>query len=420
MSYFLFITSDYKPMPGGVAEYIDNIARGLISTGTKIKVLAVVRPNESTKISFLEHYEEWVTPCLVDYDERPTNWLASKLVSILEIVRCLWPAARSLLDRTPLFRASSLSLSKLMGILTREKPSEIILGYLDLKLYPLVLYLRQHHLRYGIIAHDFEVRQSGARINDTVRRGMMLKNASWIAANSRHTKSLLESWGIPTNKMMVIHPPLSEQALKGLANRHLINRDGQFNLITIARLVKPKGIDIVLRALALLDERQIPYQYTIGGEGPEREYLEQLAGDLGIKDRVQFLGYVPDETKWSLLRRTDVFVMTSRVNHAEQHEGFGIVFLEAAAFGIPAIGTRAGGIPEAVVHGQTGLLVPQESPDSLADALTFLYENPELRKAMGEAGIRRARSHFSPTVIATYFQSQVSEREVLAGVAARE
>ena len=88
-------------------------------------------------------------------------------------------------------------------------------------------------------------------------------------------------------------------------------------------------------------------------------------------------------------------------------EGFGIAFVEAAAFGVPAVGSRSGGIPDAVVDGETGILVPEESPLDLADALTFLYRKPDIRKEMGRAARERARRDFSPRAIAARFREEI-------------
>ena len=85
-------------------------------------------------------------------------------------------------------------------------------------------------------------------------------------------------------------------------------------------------------------------------------------------------------------------------------------FSEAAACGIPAIGSNAGGIPDAVLDGQTGILVDQESPQRLAAALTFLYENPDQRISMGEAAMERARNDFSPSAVAAHFHQEMSLR----------
>jgi phosphatidylinositol alpha-1,6-mannosyltransferase len=122
------------------------------------------------------------------------------------------------------------------------------------------------------------------------------------------------------------------------------------------------------------------------------------------------LGYIGDDKKSAFIRKADVFVMPSRVKPELPHEGFGLAFIEAAAFGIPGVGTWAGGIPDAIVHGETGLLIPQESPEELAQALIFLHQNPEKRKGMGKAAMERATCQFSPTAIAAHFQKEVCEK----------
>lgn len=109
----------------------------------------------------------------------------------------------------------------------------------------------------------------------------------------------------------------------------------------------------------------------------------------------------------------DVFIMSSRVNPRLSHEGFGMAFIEAAAFGVPGVGSWAGGIPEAVVHGKTGLLVAEESSEELAQALIFLYQNPEKRKEIGNAAMERARSQFSQTNIASHFIKETSARNLI-------
>ena len=98
----------------------------------------------------------------------------------------------------------------------------------------------------------------------------MLKGASWIAANSRHTQALLDTWKIPSDKIKVVHPPISEESITESFNADLPSRkDNVFDLVTICRLVKGKGIDLVMHALKILDATGIPYRYAIGGDGPE-------------------------------------------------------------------------------------------------------------------------------------------------------
>ncbi len=413
MNRFLFIASDWRgamQWPGGIATYIDSLTRGLRSLGDTVKVVAVTRPYESEWTHLLERYEPWVIPLHQLEDVKPTNWLGRRFVSLLEILRCLSPQGRRLLEKTSIFQASTASIKELEQLLLAEMPTHIVFPFLDVKVYALALFLLEQRRRFGIIAHGFEVGQlPKSKWNDTVTRGVMLKGADWIAANSQHTKTLLEAWSIPAKRIRVLHPPFSGEVLResAIPNSESIDENG-LNLVTLCRIVKGKGIDIVISALKILAERRIPFRYVVGGEGPERPVVEALADKLGVRDKVQFKGFVDGPEKWRILRSSDVFVMPSRAESVIHQEGFGIAFVEAAAFGIPGIGSRTGGIPDAVIDGETGILVPDESPSGLADALTFLYRNPETRKRMGRSARERAIREFSPAAVAGRFKEEIA------------
>jgi phosphatidylinositol alpha-1,6-mannosyltransferase len=405
-NHFLFIASEWRGvmLGTGVEKYMDSLAQGLVSFGDTVKMLAVLRPDEKELIGFLETYRPWVIPFPVLHDSKPENWLGRKCVTLLEILRCLSPNCRRVLEGARFFQASTASIASLERLLSKEKPTVVVFAHLDVNLYPLALSLLEQHQPYGIIAHGREVgRLPNNKTYDLVRREVMLKGASWIAANSRHTKSLLETWRVPSERVKIVHPPISEDAIRESAVFRPAPRDGgDLSLVTICRLDKGKGIDLVMRALTILAARGIPYRYTVGGDGSERKFLEALVDELGLRDKVHFKGAVEGEEKWHLLRNADVFVMPSR------EEGFGIAFIEAAAFGVPAVGSRTGGIPDAVVDGQTGILVPEGTAEGLADALTFLYRKPEIRKQMGRAARERARTQFSPITIAGRFREEAS------------
>lgn len=396
--------------PGGIAAYIDSLARGLVSIGDTVKMLAVIRPDEKEPVDFLEAQKPLVFPFQLTNDEKPHNWLGRKFFSILEILRCQSPRCYRFLNGASFFEASTGTILRLEAILSTEKPTAVIFGHLDARLYPLALCLLAQQVPYGIIAHDFEMyRPPNIKRNDNVIRGLMIKGASWIAANSRQTKSLLDAWRIPSERVKVIYPPISEEVLKESAVGTPLVRDGDcLNLLTICRLVRGKGVDIVLRALKILAAKGIPYRYVVGGDGPERKFLEGLADELELGRNVDFIGPVTGAKKWSAVRNADIFVMTSRPDATiPWQEGFGIAFAEAAAFGIPAVGSKSGGIPDAVIDGETGILVPEESPADVAEALTFLYRQPEKRKLMGKTARERALGLLSPTAIAARFREEV-------------
>lgn len=406
----MFIASDYKPWPGGIAEYLDSLARGLIGLGHAVTVLAVVAPHESERIQFLENYEPWVTPFPMTPDAKPEYWFGRKFSSLLEMLRCKSPMLRKALEHTRRFRASRGSIEKLDRYLAVTKPDTVIFGHLDVRLYPLALLLLEKKIPYVIIAHDSEIRQvTDNGRSDLALRGMMLKGARWVVANSHHTKTLLGVWNLPPDQVRIVYPPISQDTCnESELSGSDVPRDDRFTLVTICRLVRGKGIDLVLRALSILDANGIPFRYLIGGDGPEKESLVALASSLGLAGKVEFKGPVAGKEKWCLLRTGDVFVTPSRVDPSVPwQEGFGIAFVEAAAFGLPAVASTSGGIPDAVVDGETGILVPEESVAELADALMVFYRDPEKREQMGRAARERARERFSPRAIAGWFQKDI-------------
>jgi phosphatidylinositol alpha-1,6-mannosyltransferase len=135
-------------------------------------------------------------------------------------------------------------------------------------------------------------------------------------------------------------------------------------------------------------------RYLIVGEGAERGRLETLAAQLEIGDRVYFLGEVNDETKWALYQLCDLFVMPNRLLSGNEWEGFGIVFLEAAFAGKPSIGGNNGGVPDAILHEKTGLLIDPEKSGELTSALNRLLSDELLRSNMGKAAQVRVLEEF--------------------------
>jgi glycosyltransferase involved in cell wall biosynthesis len=406
---FLLITSDWRltMQPGGVSSYLYSLAQGLINLGDRVKILAVVQPDETRHLSLVKKYEPWVVPFQLVDDSKPVNWLGRKSVSFLEILRCVSPRCRSVLERAGFFQATTAAITSLERFLSKEEPTAIVFGNFNVKLYALALMLLERQRPYGIIAHGWDVRRVLNSKNDFVKRETMLKGAGWIAANSYYTKSLLEMWPVSSERIKIVHPPISEEAVRESDAFEPVFRDNNdLALVTVCRLVKDKGIHLVMHALKILAARGIPFRFVIGGDGPERRSLEELAVELGVGDRVQFKGYVDGGEKWRILRSSDVFVMPSRADTRVQQESFGIAFLEAAAFGVPAVGSKIGGIPDAVVDGETGILVAEESPTDLADALTFLYRKPEIRKEMGRAARERARSQFTPEFTAARIKEE--------------
>ena len=167
----------------------------------------------------------------------------------------------------------------------------------------------------------------------------------------------------------------------------LSEHSGRPVIFSVGRHVYYKGFDVLIRAMQDLDA-----DLLIGGRGPLTASLVQLVRDLGLAERVKFVGFIPDPLLVAYYETCDVFCMPS-VERAEQ---FGLVQLEAMYCSKPLVATRLGtGVEYVTRDGETGLLVPPKDPRALADALRTLLGNPELRIRMGTAGRQRVENVFS-------------------------
>ena len=165
-------------------------------------------------------------------------------------------------------------------------------------------------------------------------------------------------------------------------------------LLTVARLVEHKGVDIGIRAFALLAPDYPDLGYAVAGEGEIRPSLEALARSLGVGDRVRFLGGVPDRDLPFLLNVPTVYLGVAR-EMSDKVEGFGIAIVEASASGVPVVGGRAGGIPDAVREGETGLLADCEDPAAVAAAVRSILDDALLHARLAAGGRAAVLSYYN-------------------------
>ncbi len=177
--------------------------------------------------------------------------------------------------------------------------------------------------------------------------------------------------------------------LRTTARARLALPDEAFVLAIVGALESRKGHAVLLDALAVLDARVV---VLCAGEGGEREALAARTTALGLDGAVRWLGRVDDVG--SILAAADTFVMPSR------HEGLGVAALEAMAAGLPVIASRVGGLPEAVLDGETGLLVPPGDSEALAAAIRRLAVDRPYGRALGDAGAARVRARFGMAAMA--------------------
>jgi phosphatidylinositol alpha-1,6-mannosyltransferase len=222
-----------------------------------------------------------------------------------------------------------------------------------------------------------------------------LKQADAVVAVSQWTgRRVLES-GIASEKLKIIYNGVDHNrffpgdADGSIQARHSLA--GKRVILTVARLDPRKGHETVLRAIPAIC-REIPnLVYLIVGDGPGRAALEELVRALRIDEHVIFTGEVGEREVPAYYRTCDLFVQPNRRTIDGDDEGFGLVFLEAAACQRAVVGGRSGGVPEAVIDGTTGILVDGHSVEETTAAIIQLLANPELANRMAIEGWLRSR-----------------------------
>lgn len=274
--------------------------------------------------------------------------------------------------------------------------------------FPALWLRRREGIPYGIILYGSDLQLLRHSIRRSRRKRVaaraLLREASVLVAVSRWTRGLclevLDEIGLDPTASDVRTIPLGTDPLHfrpGIATAGVCARYGLEPgrwLLTVARLEVHKGIDTGLKVVAALGKECPDLRYAIVGSGSRRQELEAMARDLGVADRVRFLTGVPDDDLPALYNRAEIYLGLSRP--AELFiEGFGIALTEASACGIPVVGGRAGGIPDAVREGETGVLVDSTDVHAVVDLVRSLLADRELRRRLGEGGRRAVESYFN-------------------------
>ncbi|MGI6374175.1 MAG: glycosyltransferase family 4 protein [Patescibacteria group bacterium] len=343
----LLITLEYPPHRGGVANYYGNLSKHWPLEG-KIEVLDNSRQELLTKSRF--------------------SWLKTVFT--------------------------------LRRRLQRAKIDFVLVGQiLPLGTAAYLLSLFQP-FRYGVFLHglDFSLATQSAWKRFLTRQ--ILKRADKILACNRYVKQQVSEF-LPTSatKLRVFNPGITTSAPL-VSSQELAKLDEKYQLadklvlFSLGRLVKRKGVDQVIAALNYLPREKLnQLVYFVAGHGPEEQYLKKLV-PLELARKIIFLGAISESEKWTWLKRCDILVMPAR-ELVGDYEGFGIVYLEANLVAKPVIAGDSGGVRDAVVPEETGLLVDPEKVEDLAAAIIRLAEDKDLRERLGRAGQKRAITEFN-------------------------
>ena len=382
----ILITSPvFPPDLGGPAVYVPSLARYLVERGHDVKVVAFCSEEQPTGHPF-----EVVA---IPRGPLPVRY-----------VKAFFAVLREARDRDVVYIQEHLALLHVLAARLARTPAVIRImvdGAWEIA-----------HRRGWIDGDDintFEERDYGWKVK-LVRR---LQSTWWgwcrriIACSDFLRQIPIRRYGVPEEKTVLIynayHGPLSVEASPGEA-RAALGLDGSKRyLLTICRLMVWKGVDGIIRALRELPE---DVHLLVAGDGDMLEPWRELAGELGLADRVSFLGNVPHAEIPLYIRASELFVLNS------EYEGLSHTLLEVSTLGTPIVCTGVCGNPEVVEDGVNGILVRPRDDRALREAISRLLADRELRERYGAAG--RERSHRF-TREATFPQVEGVLAEVAAG-----
>ncbi|MBI4253278.1 glycosyltransferase family 4 protein [Candidatus Uhrbacteria bacterium] len=254
------------------------------------------------------------------------------------------------------------------------------------------------HIPFIVSAHGMDLHLPKKNKRKYTLCKKIFKRAERVIVNCAATGRVAESYGVPASHIESIYPsPVIVPALLEAGGNSAAVPD-EFRqkriIITVGRLVPRKGHEYILRALPGILAERPDVLYCIIGDGPYRVTLEGLVEELHLTQSVHFAGPLSDGAIAQWYAASFAFIMTP-VDIDGDVEGFGIVYLEAQSFGKPVIGSRTGGVPEAIHDGVTGLLVEPKDVVAIQHAILRILHDPGLAQRFGDAGRKRVAEEFS-------------------------
>ena len=268
---------------------------------------------------------------------------------------------------------------------------------------------------YGVILHGAEVTIPGRVPILKNFLGKVLRGAELVITAGQYSTREAERAAGCELPVSVVPPGVDIERFKPLSHherntaREIYNlKEGDEVILTLSRLVPRKGMDVLIQACAALKEKRPNLKLLIAGTGRDKARLEKIAKKT--KAPVQFLAHVPDKEIPSLYGMADIFSMLCRIRWGGlEQEGFGIVFLEAAATGVPQIAGRSGGASEAVSENRTGKIVQNpKNIEEVIEKIESMLNNREQSVSMGKSSRDRAANQFSYDILAQKFHQAIT------------
>lgn len=357
----LLVTPFFPPQTGGVGTYLDDLRRHLSNRGHKVYVL---KAGDSHTI----------TPCREHKDG-----------SVYELaLRVLWYPNTPIKGVIAFFVYLLPTLWRLTAFLRRNQIDVVSLEYPQAWMAYFFLLRLWMPVKVTVGLHGDDILSLSLNCNhEQWLVKYMIRRADWVLAHSSSLLSQAERIvGRLSDDRSYIPYGVECERLRDQATSSDCRLPLQSvrYVLTTAKLYPRKGIDILLEAISKVETNVPDLRFAIAGNGPEEQMLKQMAQDLRVEDRIMFLGDIQSKDIPALVKNSEFFVLPSR------SEPFGIVLLEAMTFGKAIIATKVGGIPEFVIDGFNGLLVPSEDSEALAAKIDLCIEDHDLRERIGKNG----------------------------------
>jgi colanic acid/amylovoran biosynthesis glycosyltransferase len=274
----------------------------------------------------------------------------------------------------------------------RRRPADLMhvyFGHTGVHLLPFIQEWK-HPSVVSFHGMDIQPRPEQAGYDDQMRE--LLQTVPLVLARSKSLFAALERWGCAPHKLRLNRTgiPLDEFPF---AQRPM-PADGAWRFVQASRLVAKKGLRTAVRAFARFRADHPLAKFVIAGEGPLREELEELGRELGVREGMEFRGFLSQADLAKLYAESHVFLHPSEMTSDKNQEGVPNSMLEGMATGLPVVATNHGGIPEAVTHERQGLLVAERDVDALHAAMRQLTADPEMCYLWGQAASKQVRDEF--------------------------
>ncbi|MDD5291489.1 MAG: glycosyltransferase family 4 protein [Patescibacteria group bacterium] len=257
---------------------------------------------------------------------------------------------------------------------------------------------KRMNFKYSVILHgmDFAFACRTPRKRWLTRK--ILKKAENVICANSYTAKLVGNFLGSKDRIIIVNPGIDNRITHNVERVTQIkegyNLKGKLVLLTVGRLVKRKGIDMVLACLPEVLKQTPNLVYAVIGDGPEEKNFKKLVASLKLERNVLTIGNADDEERNAWLELSDIFIMPARKIN-DDFEGFGIVYLEANLAGKPVIAGDSGGVRDAVVDGLNGLMVNPENKEEITAAIIKLAKDENLREKLGRQGRERTMEGFS-------------------------